>query len=187
MALHPHNSSSDDNLCSFSPPDGSGATPSGPMRGNVPRPLGIDDPSVPNAENPLPHATVSTLEVSPLQGEPGAMPSLRPPTATLSTASAALPPSLDPRPARTPDSPRQLPEPPTAVDSSPVSAAVSSPATDPAAPPPPAASQRPAKATGSKLRPKRRRGKIRLAHLMQAWTVSLVVHVVILSATPSRR
>ena len=35
--------------------------------------------------------------------------------------------------------------------------------------------------TGTKLRPRRRR-KVRLRYLMQAWSVSLVVHVVILSA-----
>jgi len=35
---------------------------------------------------------------------------------------------------------------------------------------------------GSKLQPKRRRRRVRLRYLIQAWTVSLVVHVVILSA-----
>ena len=36
-------------------------------------------------------------------------------------------------------------------------------------------------AAGSKLRPRRRR-RVRMRYLMQAWTVSLLVHVVILSA-----
>ena len=34
----------------------------------------------------------------------------------------------------------------------------------------------------AKLRPARRRGRVRLRHVLQAWSVSLVVHVVVLSA-----
>jgi von Willebrand factor type A domain len=34
----------------------------------------------------------------------------------------------------------------------------------------------------AKLRPTRRRGRVRLRHVLQAWSVSLVVHVVVLSA-----
>jgi hypothetical protein len=44
------------------------------------------------------------------------------------------------------------------------------------APKPPAAPK------AMKLRPRKRRGKVRLLYLMQAWSVSLVVHVAILSA-----
>ncbi len=40
----------------------------------------------------------------------------------------------------------------------------------------------PAKPKGGKLRLRKRRRKVRLLYLMQAWSVSLVVHVAILSA-----
>ncbi len=40
----------------------------------------------------------------------------------------------------------------------------------------------PAKPKVTKLRPRKRRGKVRLLYLMEAWSVSLMVHVAILSA-----
>jgi hypothetical protein len=55
----------------------------------------------------------------------------------------------------------------------------------PALAPAPAPAPTPASAPGprvTKLRPKQRRGRVRLRHVMQAWSVSLVVHVVVLSA-----
>ena len=44
----------------------------------------------------------------------------------------------------------------------------------------------PATAKAARLRPRKRRRKVRLMYLMQAWSVSLAVHVAILSA-PGRR
>jgi hypothetical protein len=70
----------------------------------------------------------------------------------------------------------------------PLSSAASSASQTPAdlsvAPPSqPAAKGQSAQATpGSKLRPQKRRGRVRLRYLMQAWGVSLMVHVAILSA-----
>jgi hypothetical protein len=52
-----------------------------------------------------------------------------------------------------------------------------SPAAAPTPTPGPAPAPR-----GTKLRPGRRRGRVRLRHVLQAWSVSLVVHVVVLSA-----
>jgi von Willebrand factor type A domain len=163
MALQPHHSSSDDNTYSFAPAGASAPSPPA-------QPL--DALSRPTTSNPHPQATVSTLEVNPLHASSGLTPSLTPPVATLSTASIAMVPPPVSQP--TPESP--VP---------PVSTPGPSPATaqaEPSGSAPPAAGQRPAKPPGSKLRPKRRRGKVRLLYLMQAWSVSLVVHIVILSA-----